>query len=773
MSDNDNSINRRDFLKIMGWTGTSVAVAGCGATSIESGVELVQSQVQPEDYAIPGIGVYFASTCTQCEARCGIHGKVREGRVLKLEGNPDSAINKGRLCGLGQAAVQAHFHPERLREPMLRKAGARSFEQADFQLISWDEAFKLLNAKTPADPNKFAFLSGSVSGHLKVLLQNYVDSLAAVADPKTDPKKNGGAKNHFVYEALNPAVNSGVHQKFFGVAQPLLKLSKAQLIVSFGADFLGAWGSPVHFAGEYAAFRKVSASKPRGVLVAIEPKMTLTGANADRWMPLRAGTEGALALGLAHQLLKHPAYARAAPAYVAAAVQDYTLDRTSSISGVPPDQITRLADLLKERSPSLILCGASAAGHAHGTQNAAAIMLLNVILGNVGKTLQAPAKSSFQQIEAVEGRYTALHALNQGLSEGRFSTVFIHGSNPVYTAPEFMKLRENLRKAEFKVVFAHTLDETAMEADLILPLDSATEDWGTHVAAYQPQTDGIEINLQQPLMEKIHPQTRSMGDILLTLLKARSKAYDAWEDYYAYLKHAVVANKAGLGGGAATDNEFWERALGRGVLSVPASGQTLDVGRALARQVGLKPDLQALDLVQPALAENAEYPLQLVPSVRAHMRDGRHANLPWLQESPDPLTTIVWDSWVEIHPTTAARLGIKEGDLISITSKSGTIKTQAYLFPGIHPDVVSVPIGLGHEAMGRYAKNIGVNPLKILDPIFDQASGELAMSATRVHIKKTGEHTKVTKDEGPVTNQAGRKLVVTIHADKANFSKEV
>lgn len=158
----------------------------------------------------------------------------------------------------------------------------------------------------------------------------------------------------------------------------------------------------------------------------------------------------------------------------------------------------------------------------------------------------------------------------------------------------------------------------------------------------------------------------------------------------------------------------------------------------------------------------------------ASLRDGRNANEPWLQESPDPLTTIVWDSWVEVHPKTAAKLGIVEGDIVEVASKSGAIKAQVYVFPGIHPDVISVPLGYGHEAMGRYAKGVGANVFRMLDPIFDKETGELAMHETRVKITKAGQRVIIVKDEGPAGgNQMGRKIAVRMSSEKANISKEV
>ncbi len=734
----DSGFDRRDFLKVLGWGGTAVALSGCGNTSIEDGKETVVSYVEASDYMIPGIGVYFNSTCAQCDAGCSISGRVREGRVLKLEGNADSAINHGKMCGLGQAGVQHHYNPDRVREPLLRNGDKG-------ETITWEKAYALIAEKLAGvSGEEIAFLSGSVSGHLKALLGNYLDALAS--------------KNHFVYEAISPAVQRSANEKSYGVAMPRFSINKAKVVLSFGADFLGSWVSPVHFSQQYAQFRK-GVDGARGVLVQVESKMTLTGANADRWLVVRPGTEGVLALGIINAL---GAAGVALSGDVAAAVKDFDSARVTQETGVSAEHLTKLVALLKERTPSLVLVGSAAEGYAHGSQNAAAINLLNQVLGNIGKTVEATAAVPFPQMTPAAGNSAALKSLNEGLAAGKFKVLFNYAANPVFTAPGALKFKENMAKAGFKVAFAHYLDETALQADLVLPLDSALEDWGTQVPEYM--ADGAQINIQQPLMEKLHANTQGMGDVLLALVKQRKpEEYKAFDDYYAYLRGAVLQNKAALGGAGADDDVFWNDTLSKGLVKL--AGAPVAVS-AKASATGL-----TLPASTPA---DAQYPLHLIPSVSASLRDGRHTNQPWLQESPDPLTTIVWDSWVEIHPKKAAELGIVEGDIVEVASKVGSIKAQAYVFPGIHPDAISIPLGRGHEAMGRYAKGYGVNPFQIMDAVFDQETGELALHETRVKLTKTGQRVIVVKDEGAAGGQQmGKKIAVRKSTDQVTLSEEV
>lgn len=753
-------VNRRQFLRVLGFGGASLSVAGCGFTSVDSGVETVESYVNPEDFNIPGVGVYYASTCTQCGSGCGIVGRVREGRVLKLEGNRESSISGGKLCGLGQAAVQHHYNPDRLRQPLMRKGGL-------LKVTDWNEAMGALAAQSQAAGSKFAFLTGPISGHLKVLVRNFTESV--------------GSSGHYVYDPLATRINEAACEKLFGAAVPRLQLDQAQLIVSFGADFLDTWRSPVHFSGQYARFRKARDDKDRGVLVQIEPRMTLTGANADRWIAIRPGTEGVLALGLANALLQGAPHPAALSAAVAAAAAPYDKASVLSRTGVSEESFDRLVALLKARTPAVVLSGPSAEGHAQGSRNAAAILALNHVLGSVGKTIMPGPPVPFPQLAPESGDTGSLQRFAQAAASGACQAAFLVDLNPLYTAPAFLKLDQALGKVPFKVSFSRYLDETASACDLVLPLDSHLEDWGTHLTPYQPEA--LELTLQQPLMEKLYPNgTRSLGDVLVELLRARRPdEYKAYPDYYAYLKSALTKNKAAFRGGEADADTFWSEALSHGVLTLAAGEAAHAAPKASAKAAAHEalPALQPadLDLSGAAPAADPQHAFFLAPAVRSGLRDGRHANLPWMQEVADSLTTVVWDSWAEIHPKTAEKLGIVEGDILEVASASGSLKVQAYLFPGLHPDVIGVPLGQGHQSMGRYADGRGVNPFKILNPVFDQATGELALYATRVSVTRTGEHVRVIKDEGwnsgSIKTQEGHKLVVTLPSDKVQLSKEV
>jgi molybdopterin-containing oxidoreductase family iron-sulfur binding subunit len=734
----DKTINRRDFLKVLGISGAAATLAGCGNTSIESGVELVQSYVHPQDFVVPGNQVFYASTCTQCGSGCGIMGRVREGRVLKIEGNPNSVISKGKVCGLGQAAVQVQYNPDRLAQPLLRVG-------AGMKPITWDEAMMLISNQLDAagQGEQITFLSDGMSGHQRALVTNFLSAM--------------GSTHHVVYDALSSKVGRSARASVYGQELPVLKIENAKLILNFGSDFLNSGVSPVHMAGQYAQFRKA----PRGTLIQIEPRMTMTGANADRWYPIIPGTEGVLALGIAQELVQHEEFAHILPESLGTILKSYDKKTVAEITGIPADVILHLSGMLWEKTPTLVMAGASVEGQSNGYSSVQAIELLNLLLNNRGKTLVGQAVNPFPQLDAQMGSYQDLVKLVQSMNSGAVKVLFVKDVNPVYSAPSFIPVKESLGKVPFKVAFVTQLDETASACDLVLPMLAGVEDFGTHVAEYQPT--GFEMSIQQPLMEKLHPQSRGFGDVILDILRKRSPTdYQAFPDYYAYIKTALVKAKP-VFKSEKSDDDYFEDALRDGVLRIDSS------------ETGLEAHLDNIKIspVPIAVEGDRAYPFHMVPSVRGDWRDGKHTNLPWLQEQPDPLTTIVWDSWVELHPTTAKELNVQEGDILEIKSATGTLQAKAYLFPGIEKNTVSLPLGQGHTEFGRYATNTGVNTFQLINPVFDETTGELALYATRVSLSKTGSNERIVKDEGPTSLMQGRKLVATLSDDVAQLAKEI
>ncbi len=726
-------------MKLLGLTGIGGSLLGCDLPStvnLEEGKENIVSYLLPGEDSVPGLGTWYASVCLQCTAGCGIHGRVREGRPLKIEGNPDSPINAGKSCQMGQAVLQAHYNPDRITRPLLRKNGK-------LVATDWETALQLIKQNTMSesetDGDRIAWFTGSISGHQHALLNNYLE---AIKSP-----------HHYAYEAVNTEVLNTVNQQMFGDAMPELRLDKSSLILSFGADFLGTWISPVHFAGQFSQFRS---SPERGTLIQIESKMSLTGANADLWVAARPGSEGILALAIANSLLsdKKQLITTALPQDVIELLKKYDINYAAEVTGISDKTIVRITNAIATRMANdkscLALAGAPVEGQEQGFASVAAIQLLNIIMGSIGNTIKASPTFPFPQLTAKNGSTYDLLAFSDAVKQNRFDVVFFLAANPVFNAPQELKLKENLQtNVRLKIALAQFPDETVMQSDLVLPLASSLEDWGTHVASYQPA--GSIIGFQQPLMERMSDDVHGIGDLLLDLLKMVSPGkYSAFDDYYAYLRNAVASVKDETASKTSSFDDYWDETLSSGQIALKAITKKLNI--TLPKEdISIK-------------LEDDEYPLHLLPSPRMGLYDGRHANLPWLQESPDQISKVVWDSWAEIHPETAEALTVNHGDIIKISSRSGTIEVKAYLTNAIHKDAIAVPLGQGHTEYGRYARGIGVNPLTILDIKKEKKTGELAMYATRVKIEKTtGSGTIVRL--GATDFQHGRQFVRTVSSN--------
>src|SRR4051794_24640822 len=276
MADEPQGIDRRRFLTVLGTSSAgAVALAGCSTDHVE---KLIPYLVQSEDQ-VPGVSTYYASTCTECSAGCGVHVRTREGRAVKLEGNPEHPINHGKLCSRGQASLQGLYNPDRVKAPMARNAAG------GFDEITWDDAIGRLAAKLGAAGGKVAAISGAGRGTFSDLLADFTTTL-------------GGKVVR--YEPFDAEAERAANRAVFGRDElPALDFAKAEYIVSFGTDFLDTWLSPTEFARGYAESHGFNNGK-KSKRVFFGSRTPLTGLNADEWYLVTPGSEAVIALALAN-----------------------------------------------------------------------------------------------------------------------------------------------------------------------------------------------------------------------------------------------------------------------------------------------------------------------------------------------------------------------------------------------------------------------------------------------------------------------------------------
>ena len=321
--------------------------------------------------------------------------------------------------------------------------------------------------------------------------------------------------------------------------------------------------------------------------------------------------------------------------------------------------------------------------------------------------------------------------LAEQLSAGQpypIDVLFLYESNPLYSLPASLRFHEALEKIPLVVSFSNFMDESTSMSDLILPDHTFLESWGDSVP--DPMVAGLTVGLAQPVLSPIF-NTRSTPDVLLEVARALGEDWRTafpWDNFEELLKDAWQGlHRAG----ASDDNfeSFWEQVLASGKWHRESSE---DVQEPV---FNLSPTIRASR--EPAFSgAKTEFPFHLHLYQSMSLSDGRGANQPWMQELPDPLTTVSWGSWVEINPRTAQELGIDEGNLVRVESPHGELQAPALLFPGVRPDTISIPAGQGHLSYGRYAESRGVNPMELLAPVVEPISGALAWSSTRVKLSK-------------------------------------
>lgn len=742
------SVDRRGFFRVVGASSAAAAAAGCGKTT-----ETLLPYVIPAPNQVPGVASWYATVCRECPAGCGVVARNREGRVVKLEGNPDHPVNRGRLCVRGQAALLGTYDPDRVPGPQLREGGVwRPLSLADAQRLLAER----LQAARQKGPGRVAMLTQLESGTLGRLMDEWLRAVGGRARVAFEP---------FGHEALRAA-----HRIAFGLdAIPHYAFEEARALVSLGADYLETWLSPVAFAAGFHRLHGVGGGAGR--VVHVEPRYSLTAANADEWLRNVPGTEPLVALALLRLVLEAGAGAEL-PArereQLARLVGGVDVEAAARASGVPLARLRHVVGILREASPSLVVGGGVAATGPGAVQGLVAIALLNYVLGNVGRTVRFGPNLALGRAS----RYAELVALTEAMRQGEIEVLLIKDANPVHAAPASLRFAEALARVPFVVSFSSHRDETSSLAHLAVPDLTPLESWGDYspregvwglmqpaMAPVPPlgprRTDALDLPILAPVARMLGhapPEpfpgvaTRPTGDLLLDLGRAlvpgAEKGPFQAATFADYLRQAWQALARQLAPGEPFE-AFWEAALRRGGVwtEVPTT------------RVSLQPDIRLAVPGSPE-ASAAEPTLLVVPSSRFY--DGRSANKAWLHEVPDPMTQLVYDGWVEVEAGLARGLGIRSGTVVRVASPHGELELPAWVSETLHPGAVAIPTGLGHTAYGRWAtghgklpgEDGGPNPLRLLPAEPDPVSGGIRWLSVRVRLAPTGRQVQLATPAG-------------------------
>ncbi len=663
-------------------------------------VEKLLPYVIPDEETVPGVSTWYTSVCGECPAGCGVWVRTREGRVVKVEGNPDHPISEGTLCSRGYSAVQGLYNPDRLSSPLVRGADG-------FSPIGWDEAEDLLARRLDEGDNHL-FLAGRMGPSLTNLVEDFLSGV-------------GGVRRE--YEGLSEAPLREATRIAFGRARiPTFDFAQARLVYSFGADFLETWLSPVEHHRGFSQMAGVDDHGSKGRMVFLAPRLSLTGQNADEWVPLKPGSEAVVALAMAHVIVQEGG--DAGP-YYQRLLENYDPRSVEEASGLPAEEIEALARQFVEDTPSLAVGPGVAGHHRNATAANLSVHILNFVAGNIGRTVRLQEADRAAPAHPYGELASAISAMSDA------GVVMVHGTNPAYSLPVGAGFGQAFASAGFRVSFASEMDETAELCDLILPDRHPLEAWGDS----NPRPSLYA--LQQPAMQPVSTfESKQVGDVLLSVALRTGNDFGA-PTFFDYLQREWQLHQSRLAPGRAFD-EFWRETLRKGVVVSP---DAFPEG-----PISLRSPDAILSFDVPDLDGDGEFALIVYPSPR--FGDGRHANRPWLQELPDPVSKVTWHSWVEVHPAAAERLEVRTGDLVSVRSPHGEVEVPVWTYPGIREDTVALAMGGGHESFGRYAQGMGVNAMDLLPAEVEQPSGALVHLATRVDLVPTGSRRPLATIEG-------------------------
>jgi anaerobic selenocysteine-containing dehydrogenase len=669
-------MDRRNFIKLTAITGTSAALTACGNPENQI-IRFI-----PEEDLVPGVATWKPSVCPLCNAGCGVIARVMDGDAEVFRNGQPGIIKMG-------LAKKLEGNPE---DPISQgKLCVRG--QAAIQVTYHPERLDKPK-KRSGERGSGQYVDITWDEAIKELTvqldalaaSNEQQSLALLTKPRRGRRlelmaewlQRFGAPAPVAFELFSDEVLRRANAISFGVHQlPTFDLENAKYVISFGADFLGTWNSVVAHSAAYGRMKQGRGSRPK--FVHVDARLSQTAANADEFVACKPGAEGVLAMGITRAIAGQP-----------------LPDNIEALTGVNAATIARLGREMAANGPAAAIIGGAPLAQTNGLTAALAVNGLNQQLANVNK----PGGISFTP----QGAAVPTRRLKD-IVDAAPKVLLLDDVNPLFATPGASKVADALKRVPFIVGFGPFIDETSALADLLLPDHSFLESW-VEASPESGSMKAVPVKFG-PVMRPLY-DTRSTPDVMLDVAKKLAKAI------------------AGL------PNTFEE------YLNSPAAPATARAATAKAVALQTKEQTNEQFAAPQFDGDAAQYPYHFMPYPSAAFYDGSLAHLPWLQELPDPMTSGLWCSWVEINAKKAEELGIHQGDIIEVTSTQGSLRAPAFLNPGIAPDAVAMPVGQGHTNFTRYATNRGANPLTILAPLTVGDTGELAWSATRVRIARVG-----------------------------------
>jgi menaquinone reductase, molybdopterin-binding-like subunit len=706
-------VDRRSFLGLgLG------AVAGIAVSPV--GMKLTDdSSIWTQNWPwtpvpVDGEVTYESSVCSLCPGSCGISVRKIDNRPVKIEGLADYPVNDGGACLHGIAGLQYLYDPSRIKTPL--KKNGDTFEE-----ISWDDAIslvasKLADIRKTGSPEKLACIAdkkqGSVSGLFQRLLKTF------------------GSPNFYTMPSLESYLELTAAE-LHGQGKTIgFDLENANFVLSFGAGLIEGWGSPVN------CFKANASRKERQAkLYQIEPRLSNTAANADKWIPIKPGTEANLALGMCAVILKKKLFNSTAVAnfkgglnkLTALLQKEYTPLKTEQITGVKVADIEKIATLFAKAKMPVAIFGKGRGDGAQSLKELAAIHTLNCLVGNINKkggvfvkptadylefpdeSMDSIAKAGFAKPRVGQYVNQLIEKVNAS-SKPAIEALFVYNANPCYGLHDPKQAKQAIGKIPFVVSFSSFLDETAMEADIILPIHTFIERLED-----VPSAAGLlktVVGLTKPVSPPVF-NTKDPGDAVILIAKALNGSIAQsfeWETYEECLEGVTPG--------------IWDSLSEEGFAVLD---QGLSFGSA-------KVNVSFLAGNPVTIQAKGDFELTLIPIDNMRLISAGVPASPFAIKTVSDTVLKGKDSVVEMNPLTAA--GLKDGGYATLTTPNGSARVLISKNEGIMPGVIGMVEGLGHTFDNKYVSNKGVNVNDLIGPVIESDSGLDAAFGIRAKISK-------------------------------------
>jgi anaerobic selenocysteine-containing dehydrogenase len=760
-------VSRRAFIKLSG-----VALAALAASRLTKRPALGSIIPSAESPQTEGVITekWVPTSCLNCATRCATRVRVANGRAVKVTGNPLSQVSEGENCARVNVGLQVLYDPGRITTPLKRTnpVKGRGGIGPIWTPISWEQALSEVSEhlrilREKSQPHQLLLLCGLNSISDEDIIRRFADAY--------------GTPNVVSADGLdNEADKAGEWLADGHYTQSAYDLARTNYILSFGVGILESY-KPL--ARSLRMWGKIRGERPnRAKIVVIDPRYSVTALRADQWLPINPGTDGALAMAIANVIISEGLYdtdfirdwTAGFDEYKARALNDYSPESVSVITGIPADTIREIAREFAQTKPAIAWRGRGATSWPNGSYTSYAIFCLNALVGsidvpggviyqenpgyrampglaedNTAREGQAQPRLDLRKTNRFPAAEVVTNQVADSILENNpYPVEMAIGLNANFnmSAPGAWRWDEALAKVPYYVHIAPFVSEMAEYADIVLPASTFMEGWAYD---HSPPGSGFaEMRIKQPVVAPLG-DTKSGVDIILaiagrlggTVGQSFTGIGDDAQGFVRYRTQGLMS---------------WEKLLEQGVwvgpayqyykydriFQTPSKKFELRSGNLEARlkEMGQRIDeLTCLPHYEKVefLGDSHSYPLMLSTYQPLLNVENGSQNYPWAQEMYLVMHGQGWNNFVEMNRRTAQTLGIKDGDTVWVESPFRKIKAKARVFEGIHPQVVSIASGQGH-ACGRWAKDIGVNPNEIIGVDYDRLSGQAAFFNTRVRV---------------------------------------